>query len=284
MYTMKIGFIGQGYVGKNTADDFESRGFEVIRYSLEQPYIENKDKIADCDIVFVAVPTPSTPEGFDYHLVHDLIALVGAGKIVVIKSTILPGTTKKIQEAYPDRIVLFSPEFLCESTAAYDVAHPILNVIGLPNMNDTTKAAGKSVMDILSPAPYTHMVQAESAELFKYVHNLQGYMRVVLSNLFYDVADTLALNWDEIRPMMDQDPMMSAYYNMPIHKSGRGAGGHCFIKDMAAFRGFYEKMLPHDVEGAHVFRALEKKNLALLNTTNKDQDLVSGVYGEKKSL
>ena len=57
----KIGFIGQGFIGKNYADDFERRGFEVIRYALEEPYRANKEKIRECDIVFIAVPTPTTP-------------------------------------------------------------------------------------------------------------------------------------------------------------------------------------------------------------------------------
>ena len=69
----KIGFVGQGYIGKNYADDFENRGFEVIRYALEKPYTKNKDRIKDCDIVFIAVPTPTTPRGFDYSIVRSVI-------------------------------------------------------------------------------------------------------------------------------------------------------------------------------------------------------------------
>ena len=72
-----IGFIGQGYVGKNYGDDFEWRGFKVVRYSLEKPYIENKDKIKECDIVFVAVWTPTTPKGFDLSIVESVLPLVG---------------------------------------------------------------------------------------------------------------------------------------------------------------------------------------------------------------
>jgi len=56
-----IGFIGQGWIGKNYADDFEKRGYETVRYSLEKPYVDNKEKIKDCDLVFIAVPTPTTP-------------------------------------------------------------------------------------------------------------------------------------------------------------------------------------------------------------------------------
>ena len=54
---MKIGFIGQGFVGKNIANDFERRGHTVVRYALEPEYCANRDLIAECEIVFVAVPT-----------------------------------------------------------------------------------------------------------------------------------------------------------------------------------------------------------------------------------
>jgi len=61
-----IGFIGQGWVGKAYADNFEERGFTVVRYSLERPWVKNKDKIRECGIVFIAVPTPITPRGHDF--------------------------------------------------------------------------------------------------------------------------------------------------------------------------------------------------------------------------
>ena len=55
-----IGFIGQGFVGKNYADNFERRGFSVVRYALEDPYRANKKKIRECDVVFICLPTPTT--------------------------------------------------------------------------------------------------------------------------------------------------------------------------------------------------------------------------------
>ena len=83
-----IGFIGQGFVGKAYADDFENRGFKNVRYALEEPYRNNKDLIKDCDIVFIAVPTPTTEKGFDDSIIRGAVKLVGKGKIAVIKSTI----------------------------------------------------------------------------------------------------------------------------------------------------------------------------------------------------
>src|SRR3989344_5672703 len=119
MNKVKIGFIGHGVVGKNCADDFEARGHVVIRYAKEKPYHKNKNAIKDCDIVFIAVPTPTTPDGFDDSIVREALSLVGKGKIAVIKSTIVPGTTRSIQKENPDVFVMHSPEFLTESTAAY---------------------------------------------------------------------------------------------------------------------------------------------------------------------
>lgn len=93
-----IGFVGQGYVGGSYANNFEKRGYSVVRYSLEPAYVNNREAIAACDIVFVAVPTPTTPKGFDYSIVEAGLKLVGPGKTAVVKSTLLPGTTKLLQK------------------------------------------------------------------------------------------------------------------------------------------------------------------------------------------
>ena len=76
----QIGFIGQGWIGKNYADDFEARGYMVVRYGQEPEYAGNKEKIAECDIVFIAVPTPTTPHGFDDSILREVLVLIGKGK------------------------------------------------------------------------------------------------------------------------------------------------------------------------------------------------------------
>lgn len=277
---MKIGFIGQGYVGKHIADDFEARSYSIVRYSLEPAYVGNKDDIGTCDVVFIAVPTPSTPDGFDYGIVKNAISLVRPGASVVIKSTLLPGTTDSLQKEYPDRTILFSPEFLCEATAAYDAAHPICNIIGTTLDTADQRNTAKEIMSLLPLSKNQFFTTTTAAEIFKYAHNIQGYMRVILSNLLYDVSSTFGTDWEQIKQMMDVDPMMSPYYNSPVHKTGRGAGGHCFIKDMAAFRMLYGQVCGNDPEGLGVLTSMEKKNLELLKATNKDQELVRGVYGD----
>lgn len=275
---MKIGFIGQGYVGKSYADDFESRGYEVVRYALGTAYLKNKDYLRTCDVVFTAVPTPTTPEGFDYHTVEEVLELVGVGKIAVIKSTLLPGTTEKLQKRYPDIVVLFSPEFLCEATAAHDASNPMFNIIGIPPDSEGHRTAAEMVMRILPKSNHTFIIPTEAAELFKYTHNIHGFMRVIFSNLFYDLAQQLSIDWKYLEEIMNIDPMMSPYYNTPVHKNGRGAGGHCFIKDMAAFTRMYTEMCSGDSAGITVCQSLETKNLELLALTDKSQDIVREVY------
>lgn len=276
-----IGFIGQGFIGKNYADDFEHRGYSVVRYALEKPYQENKEKIKNCDLVFIAVPTPTTPKGFDDSIVRKAIALVGKGKIVIIKSTILPGSTKSFRKQYPDRIIFYSPEFLSEATAAQDASNPFSNILGMSTDNEAHRRAAKHIHTLLPKAPFILTCDSTEAEIIKYAHNGSGYTQIIFFNLMYDLAEALGGNWNSIQSALLADPLISSRYAKPIHKSGRGAGGHCFIKDFAALRGLHKKHLPKDRHGHAVFKAAEHKNKHLLLTTKKDLDLLTGVYGKK---
>lgn len=277
---VSIGFIGQGWIGKNYADDFEKRGYSTVRYSLEPQYAGNLEKIKNCDVVFIAVPTPTTPEGFDASIVEGTLALVGVGKIAVLKSTILPGTTERLQKKYPHCTLLYVPEFLSEATAAQDAAHPFSNIIGLSSDDSAHRAAAEKVLSVLPPAPFTMTCTSTEAEFIKYSHNLNGYFQIMLANVLYDAAAELGAEWERVRVALDNDPYVANRYGRPVHKSGRGAGGGCFIKDFAAFRELYSKVVPNDAAGLIMLRAIERKNVELLEQSGKDPHLVRGVYGE----
>jgi UDPglucose 6-dehydrogenase len=275
-----IGFIGQGFIGKNYANDFEKRGYEVIRYANEKEYIGNKDKIKNCDIVFIAVPTPSVPEGFDDSIVREVIKLVGKGKVAVIKSTIIPGTAESIQKENKDIFVMHSPEFLTEATASYDAEHPDRNIIGIPIDSKEFREKAELVLSVLPKAPYKKVCHAKEAELIKYGGNCWFYFKVIYINLLYDLAKKFNCDYDVIREAMSADPRIGSTHLNPVHQGGRGAGGHCFIKDFSAFRMIYEKNIK-DKLGLDVIKSLEKKNIALLLDSNKNLDLLEGVYGKK---
>jgi nucleotide sugar dehydrogenase len=274
-----IGFIGQGFIGKNYADNFEKRGFTVVRYALEEPYARNKEAIKDCDLVFIAVPTPTTPRGFDTSILKKALPLVGKGKIAVLKSTIVPGTTKRLQDANPHVTVLYSPEFLSEKTAAYDVAHPFVNVVGMTQDSPAQRKAAALLHAIFPQAPARLTCSSTEAELIKYAHNISGYTQIVTFNFLYDIARKVGASWEVIEAAVKADPYISNRYAKPVHKSGRGAGGHCFIKDFAALRGLYEVIYKSDKAGIQAMRSWEKKNIDLLVSSKKDLDLLKGVYG-----
>lgn len=274
-----IGFIGQGWVGKNCADDFEKRGYKVVRYAKEKPYIKNKSRIKDCDIVFIAVPTPTLPSGFDYSVIKKVLPLVGGGKIAVVKSTVMPGVTEKLQELFPDIFVLHSPEFLTEATAAYDAMHPSRNIVGIPRETPEYREKALMVQTVLPKAPHVVTIPSRDAELIKYGANCWFYFKVVYVNMLHDLANALGGDWSIIRDGLVSDPRIGRTHLDPVHKSGRGAGGHCFIKDFATFARMYPEHVPQDALGIELLKLVEKKNIDFMLSTKKDLDLLSGVYG-----
>ncbi len=276
----RIGFVGQGFIGKNYADDFERRGFPVIRYGKEPQFVGNKEKIKECEVVFIAVPTPTTVNGFDRSAVEDALSTVGAGGVAVIKSTIIPGTTEKLQQKFPKLYVIHSPEFLTEATAAYDAAHPSRNIVGIPKNTRAFKEKAATVLSLLPPAPFASVMSAREAEMVKYANNTWFFAKVVFMNLIYDTAKALGCRFDVIRDAMAADPRVGRTHLDPVHKSGRGAGGRCFIKDFKAFSDFYRELVG-DRRGLAIIESLQEKNLELLVGSNKNLDLISGVYGHE---
>ncbi len=266
------------------ADDFEERGFAVVRYSLDPEYAGNKEKIAGCEIVFIAVPTPSTPDGFDDSIVKRVIKLVGSGKTAVIKSTILPGTTESAQKENPEIFVLHSPEFLREVTAAEDTRHPERNIVGIPVDNEKYRKKAEEVFSVLPHAPYTKVLLSVESELVKYVGNNFLFAKVVFMNMMYDLATAIGADWEEISLAVSHDSRIGKSHMQPVHISGhtttpgRGAGGHCFPKDFEAILQFYKRKVG-DKKGVEALAAMRNKNVDLLTKSGKDLDILKGIYG-----
>jgi nucleotide sugar dehydrogenase len=284
----KIGFIGQGWIGKNYADDFEERGYKVVRYDLEK-YQANKEELKTCPVAFVAVPTPSTPQGFDDSILIDAIKSATIdGQVVVIKSTIKLGTTDKVQKMFPERYIIHSPEFLTEKTARHDVARPFRNILGYTAKSHPV--CGR-IMNILPIAPYESIVPCREAEFVKYMGNIWFYFKVMAINTFYDIATKNGLDYDSLKDILHADPRIGRSHSDPAHQGGRGAGGHCFIKDMAAFHEMYEDLITGGQDltrpereqlfaGLEMIKSLEEYNKILLKSSGKSLDLLKGVYGE----
>lgn len=282
-----IGFIGQGFIGKNMADDFAERGYNIVRYSKNK-FAHNKEKIAECDFVFVAVPTPTTPKGFDDSILLDVIKLVGDGKTAIIKSTIKIGTTEKIQKLYPKKFIIHSPEFLTEKNAKNDTKFPERNIVGYTKKS---QKLAKSVLDILPPADHNFIVPSKEAELAKYMGNAFLMIKVVFANTIFNLAKENGINYDKVAEMVSYDSRIGHSHLKIKHqgglvgKVGRGAGGHCFIKDMAALVEMYKDCKFRDKQNKLALNFLESIvsfNNKLLLDSEKDLDLLFGVYGKLK--
>ncbi|PKM91019.1 hypothetical protein CVU82_04450 [Candidatus Falkowbacteria bacterium HGW-Falkowbacteria-1] len=282
-----VGFIGQGFIGKSMADDFEERKYNVIRYS-KNGFSKNKDLIKKCDFVFIAVPTPSTPKGFDDSILLEVIKLVGDGKTAVIKSTIEIGTTEKIQKIYPKKNIIHSPEFLTEKNAKNDAKFPERNIVGYTKKS--SKIA-KEVLAMLPKAEHNFLVPCREAELVKYMGNTFLMLKVVFANTIFNLAKAKKIDYDQVCEMVGYDSRIGHSHLKIKHqgglvgKAGRGAGGHCFIKDMAALVEMYKSCKFKDKQNKLALGFLESLvslNNNLLFDSKKDLDLLFGVYGEKK--
>ncbi|KKW35753.1 MAG: UDP-glucose/GDP-mannose dehydrogenase dimerization [Candidatus Adlerbacteria bacterium GW2011_GWA2_54_12] len=281
-----VGFIGQGFIGKSYADDFERRGYDVVRYALDEPYCSNKEKIKDCGVVFIAVPTPTTRKGFDYSIVRDALKLLRPGSTAVIKSTILPGMTDALQKKFPRLFVMHSPEFLVLKQAAEDAARPLRNIIGISKTTPAHRARAYKVLKMLPHAPFELVCTAKEAELVKYAGNFFLYLKVLFANTMFDAARAANAKYEVIRLAVAADPRIGPSHLEVLHDSGhkgarkgRGAGGVCFIKDIAALAAFYRQNV-RDSVGADFIDAAVKKNITLLRRSKKDLNLLASVYGE----
>ncbi|OHA15143.1 MAG: hypothetical protein A3G52_03375 [Candidatus Taylorbacteria bacterium RIFCSPLOWO2_12_FULL_43_20] len=278
---IKVGFIGQGYIGKNYADDFERRGYKVTRYGLEPEYIRNKNELKGCGVIFVAVPTPTTPEGFNGDIVEESVKLAGPGSVVVIKSTVLPGMTERINKKMKHIFVLHSPEFLSSATAKKDAANPTKNIIGIPIRSAKYQEKARLVLSMLPRAKYSSVVSSRESEFIKYATNTFYYSKIVYMNILYELSTRLGLDWHSVKRALAAEPWIGQMHIEVEHKNGRGAGGHCFIKDFAAFSAFLRK---HFRKGNNigVIDAIERKNIELLLESGKDLDQLYSVYGKNK--
>ena len=129
------------------------------------------------------------------------------------------------------------------------------------------------------------MCSSLEAELVKYAGNSWLYVKVIYVNMLYDLAQALGARYEIVRDALAADPRIGRSHLDPVHQSGhggppgRGAGGHCLIKDFEALRRLYIDKVP-DEYGAGVFDTIAAKNIDLLLSSEKDIELLKGVYGE----
>jgi len=235
---LKVGIIGVGMVGGAMKRYFEKVGRKPFLYD-KYKNIGSIEEVNQADIIFVCVPTPFDKEkGFDLSYVEDAFSNIHGEKIVVIKSTVLPGTTEMLQEKYPQHKILCNPEFLTEATADQDMCYPDRQIIGY---TQNSYNIAKDILQILPLAPFEKILPATEAEMVKYFGNTWFSTKVIFANQIYDLCQNLGINYDSVMEAASVDKRIGRTHLIVWHKGKRGYAGKCLPKDMKAFIRFAEE-------------------------------------------
>lgn len=226
---MKIAVIGCGFVGGAALRWFRETNRDVVAHDPPKGEVAH---LEDADICFVCVPTPYTATGFDASIVDAAVGAIPGHKLVVVKSTVLPGTTARLQAKYPQHRMLFCPEFLRERHAYDDFVHPDRQVVGVTSTDHLAEA--RHLLSILPIAASTSIVKAGVAEMTKYFSNCFLSMRVAFANQVADLCAAAEIDYAEVKQLAEADPRIGHGY-LDVSTDGyRGYGGTCFPKDMRA--------------------------------------------------
>ncbi len=241
---MNIGIIGQGFVGNAVREKFENY-YGVRAYDLKAMLSTASEQEAfDNEIVFICLPTPMNKDGSCYtDIVEKAIKRAvefGIAKIVVIKSTVTPGTTAKWNEQFPSLDIVFNPEFLTEANAVDDYANQKRIILGGPRKATTIL---KPIFK--KPFPQADIIKTNStyAEMVKYVTNSFLATKVSFSNEMYQICEGLKIDYDKVIEYATYDERLGkSHWSVPGPDGDFGYGGHCFPKDVKALISLAEEL------------------------------------------
>ena len=237
MTKFKVGVIGNGFVGESQAFAF-SPTTDLRIYDVDPlKATHTKEQLDECDFIFVCVPTPMKKDGSqDTSYIDKVFEEAVEGPIYIIKSTILPGTTKNLQDKYKHLKITFSPEFLTERTAKLDMLTQARIVLG-GDKQLTSKASELFEQRFRNK----HIIQTDSttAELIKYMNNTFFATKVSIINEFKLLADKIGANWsDALYGFASDGRIGDSHLHVPGPDGKMGYGGTCFPKDVNALLTF----------------------------------------------
>jgi len=239
-----IGIIGQGFVGSAIREGLNSY-YNILTYDIDiaKSNCENiTDVIKGCDIIFQCLPTPMKRSGMcDISIVTASLTKIddicGAlkceeNKVIIVKSTVPPGTTKELDKKFENIDICFSPEFLTEANSFDDFKNQNRIIIGGP------RPATSRVKQMFRRAfPTIPIVKtgSDTAEMVKYFINCFLATKVIFANEIYDICEATGIDMDKVTEYALYDTRIGkSHLAVPGPDGDRGFGGHCFPKDLSA--------------------------------------------------
>jgi len=289
-FSKNIGVIGQGFVGTAVREKFKHH-FNVYTFDIakgEESRIYAKEEISEsqcdlneviknCETVFLCVPTPMFPSGkCDTGIVENAISDIDkiAKKlekhpILIIKSTVPPGTTELLNKEYENVGVNFSPEFLTEANSVNDFKNQTRIVLGIDWIEYVEPIV--NIFEACFPDANIVVMNTAEAEMSKYMINLFLSTKVSFFNDMYKLIDRInhtpiidrQMKFETIVSSVLLDPRIGkSHYMVPGPDGDYGYGGHCFPKDMSAILSIADELkLPvPTLLGAHTTNTLVRKN------------------------
>lgn len=239
---MKIGIVGQGYVGTAVKTVFEKH-YETNTYDLNgKCTCKSMDELIDnSDIIFVCVPTPMKKDGScDTSIVEGVVGDLNAlaltrqcsNRIIAIKSTIPPGTTNRLNKNHEFVSVIFNPEFLTEANFIEDFRNQKRIIIG-GQRPATTKL--RQVYSLVFPNVPIIKTGSKTAEMVKYFTNTFLATKVSFANEMKMICDKINIDYDKVVEYSLYDKRIgNSHLAVPGPDGKDGFGGSCFPKDLNA--------------------------------------------------
>jgi len=235
---IKVGIIGVGMVGGALCHYFEKKGIEPFLYDRGKK-LGSPEEVNKADVIFICVPTPfDKKKGFDLSYVKDAVSKIKGHKVVVIKSTVCPGTTEMFQKKYSQHKFLFNPEFLVETKADEGMQRPDRQIVGYTKKS--CKVADR-VLKLLPKAAFKRIIPATEAEMIKYFGNNFLTIKVAFANQIYDLCQKIGVDYNTVKECASADKRIGPSHLKIYHNSYRGYGGKCFSKDIRALIQFADK-------------------------------------------
>jgi len=222
---MEICVCGVGMVGSQVVAWFK----DCLTYDIKKQS-NTWEECSQADCFFLCLPTPyKENEEYDLSYLEEVIEKIPDNKLVVIKSTVNPGTTDLFQEKYPKKMFMFNPEFLSEDTAKKDFFEPDMQILGICKQSE--KYASDMMM-ILPQSKVTAVVSLIDAEWVKKVRNSYYSMKVIYFNQIFDMIEKSQASYETIRGIVVKDIQIGDSHSYINHKDYRGFGGACLPKDI----------------------------------------------------